>query len=319
MSRPIRITLSPTALDRNGIAAAQTLTAGSPEPILDGALATGYDVDAICVAQTTAGAAALLLNGVLGTGPHVLRGTAERLIFTSTSDNSGITFTVVGKDKDNQTLSEVVTGSAASQKVFSDTAFYSITSITSSGAVTGNVEVGVNGVATFATPQHVTIWATSDESGGSFVVTGTDREDRVITESIVGPTASATVVGTKNFKTVTHVLSPAAATGVEIGVDGTCESQWLPLNYNYGGDFNIGLGVDVSSGADLTYTIQHTFDDVYAATFTEDAATAFNHDTLANQTGNADGNYTNPPIATRVDVSAHTSGSLTYVVVQSGD
>jgi len=315
MSRPIRVTLSPDAVDRNGIAAAQTLITGSLSPILNGTLSSGYDVNAICVAQTTGAAAALLLNGVID-APHTLRETSERLIFTSASNNSGITFTVVGVDRSANILTEVVTGSAASQKVFSTTAFWGITSITSSAAVTGNVEVGLNGVATFATPQHVTIWATTDESGGSFTITGTDREGRVQSETLVGPGASATVVGVMNFATVTHILSPAAATAVEIGVDGTCEGRWLPLSTRTQ-DFNVGMGASVSSGASLTYTVQHTFDDVFAGGFVESTAVAHNHDSMVAQTGSSDGNYTNPVVATRMDITAHTAGTASFNVIQT--
>ncbi|MHC4388979.1 MAG: hypothetical protein ACYSX1_10265, partial [Planctomycetota bacterium] len=142
MSRPMRVTLAPTALDRNGIAAIQTLTAGSPEPILNGTLSTGYDVDAICLAQTTGASAALLLNGIWGAGSVGRnRGTAERLVFTSTSDNSGITYAIVGTNERGDAVSETLTGSAASQKVFSANSYWKVTSITSSAAVTGNVEV----------------------------------------------------------------------------------------------------------------------------------------------------------------------------------
>jgi hypothetical protein len=311
--------VSPDALDRNGIATAQTLTAGSPSPILDGALTAGYDLDAVATAQTTGAAAALDLDGVVGTGPHRVRGTAERLVVTSASDNSGITYAIVGKDKDGNSLTETLTGSAASQKVFSANAYWSLTSITSSAAVTGNVTVGINGVATFATPQHITIWATSDESGGSFVLTGTDRNDVVQTESVVGPTASATVVSTKNFKTLTHVLSPAAATGVEIGVDGTCESGWLPVDHRTN-DFGVALGVVVSSGATLTYDVQHTFDDVFQTPYVgEDTFTAFTHEQMNGKTANDDGNYAFPPMAVRFALTAHTSGSIVGNVIQQSN
>ncbi len=317
MARPMRIVVAPTALDRNGIGLIQTLVSGALEPILNGTLSSGYDKNAVCVAQTTSTAADLVINGVVGFGVGVARNAEERLIFSSASDNSGITYTITGTDKKGFRVSEVLAGSPASQKTFSTLGYYEIISIAASAAVTGNVEVGVNGVATFTTPQHVTLWATSDESGGSFTIVGTDRTGDAQTETLVGPGASATVVGVMNFATVTHVTSPAAATAVEVGVDGTCESGWLPLNYR-GSDFNIGLAVDVSTGATLTYTVQHTFDDVQSATFVESSAVTLNHDDMAAKTADADGNYTNPTIATRLDVTAHTSGTATFNVVHAG-
>ncbi len=315
MTRPMRITLTPDALDRNGIALIQTLTATDLSPILNGTLTAGYDINAVCVAQTNGAAAALSLNGV-NPNPGAVRDRDERLIFNCGSDNTGITFAVVGKNKAGAHVLETVTGPDAGFDVFSANSYYTITSITSSAAVTDNVEVGINGVATLTTPQHVTLWATSDESGGSFTITGTDRNGRAQTETLVGPGASATVVGVMNFATITHVLSPAAATAVEVGVDGTCESAWLPLNTR-NNDFNVGLGAVLSSGADLTYTVQHTFDDVFASTFVESTAVAFNHDTMVTQTANLDGNYVNPIVATRMDLTIHVGGTATFNVIQT--
>ena len=317
MSRPMRLTLNPTALDRNGLSLTQTITAASLSPILNGTLASGYDLDAVCLAQTTAGAADLLLNGVQAGGVGWLRETEERLVFTSASSNVGITYTIIGLDKGGNRLREVLTGSAASQKVFSANSYHEVISIRASGAVTGNVTVGLNGVATFTTPQHITVFTTSDETAATITVTGTDRTGRVQTEAITGPGVSATVVGVMNFATVTHVVTTLAATGFEIGVDGLCESAWLPMDYNIR-NFNAGLGVDISSGAVLTYTVQHTFDDVYSSTFVESTAVTHNHDNMVAQTVSSDGNYTNPPTATRVDLTAYTSGSLNYNVIQSG-
>lgn len=317
MSRPMRLTLDPTALDRNGLSSAQTITAGSLSPILNVTLSSGYDLDAVCLAQTTSGSAALVLSGVKAGGVGWLRGTEERLVFTSASSNSGITFAIVGLDKRGNVLNETLTGSGASQKVFSANSYWEVVSITSSAAVTGNVTVGLNGVATFTTPQHITVWATSDESSAVITVTGTDRQGDVQTEDIDGPGASATVVGVKNFATVTHIQTTLAATGFEIGVDGLCESAWLPLNYR-ARHFNAGLSVDISSGAVLTYTVEHTFDDVYSSSFVESTAATHDHDSMAAQTISADGNYTNPPVATRVNLTAYTSGSLDFNVMQSG-
>ncbi len=317
MSRPMRLTLDPVALDRNGLSLAQTITAGSLSPILNGTLASGYDADAVCLAQTNSSSAALALSGVMAGGVGWLRETEERLVFTSASNNSGITFAIVGKDKGGNLLNETLTGSAASQKVFSANSYWEVVSITSSGAVTNDVTVGLNGVATFTTPQHITVWATSDEAAAVITVTGTDRTGRVQTEDIGGPGSSATVVGEKNFATVTHVVTTLAATGFEIGVDGLCESAWLPMNYRTM-DFNAGLSVDISSGADLTYTVQHTFDDVYSESFVESTAATHNHDNMVGQTASTDGNYTNPPTATRVDLTTYTSGSLDFNVIQSG-
>lgn len=42
-------------------------------------------------------------------------------------------------------------------------------------------------------------------------------------------------------------------------------SDWIPLN-RYVSAFGVGFGVKLSDGATLTYSVQHTFDDLYERT-----------------------------------------------------
>jgi VCBS repeat-containing protein len=192
-----------------------------------------------------------------------------------------------------------------------------IQSPSGAGSLTLDGTLVSGGAVTLATPQHVTIYAPGDEATTIFTVTGTDREGRALTDTITGVNAS-TVASASNFATVTSITTDAAGTSIEAGVDGTCESAWLPLNTTYA-DFNTSLGLVISSGGAMTYTVQHTFNDVYALDFDEDAANPFNHATLAAQTASADGTYASPVAAVRVSITAHTSGSLTFTVIQAGN
>lgn len=79
--------------------------------------------------------------------------------------------------------------------------------------------------------------------------------------------------------------------------------------------FNIGLGVVVSGT--VTYTVQHTFDDVYASGFSAASATWFDHPTLAADTANADSNYAYPVMGIRLSVTAGT-GTATLTIIQAG-
>jgi hypothetical protein len=232
------------------------------------------------------------------------------------SDESGKTFTVAGLGTDYKAATEVITGPNATT-VYGTTTFVHITSITPSGATAGAIEAGINGTVTFTTPQHVSLTnVTNNESAKTFTVTGTDRYGNAMTEAIAGPNNN-TVAGTKNFAKITAVTVSAATTGaVLIGSDGTCESQWYMLN-SYGGDFSVGIGCEISSGGGMTYAVQHTFDNIQATGFVEDDATVYTHDTITGETTNQDGNYTNPPVAMRAAITAHTSGTLTTRIVQS--
>jgi hypothetical protein len=78
---------------------------------------------------------------------------------------------------------------------------------------------------------------------------------------------------------------------------------------------NIALGVVVTGT--VNYTVQHTFDDVFAPTFTPGSAIWFNHPTLAAQTANADSNYAFPPRGIRLTVNSG-SGTAALTIVQSG-
>lgn len=78
---------------------------------------------------------------------------------------------------------------------------------------------------------------------------------------------------------------------------------------------SIAIGVDVSATA--TYTVEHTFDDVFSPTFNPGTAKWFPHASMAAITVDADGEYTAPPRAIRLNVSAST-GSVTMDLVQAG-
>ena len=102
----------------------------------------GADTDAVSASGT---ATTLVL---LNSGPWV---NAQTVTLTSSADNSGITFDVVGKDADGaaQTVS-TFTGPDTTTASVTGT-WTEITSITASGAITTNIEAGVTGAATTGT------------------------------------------------------------------------------------------------------------------------------------------------------------------------
>lgn len=79
--------------------------------------------------------------------------------------------------------------------------------------------------------------------------------------------------------------------------------------------FNVGIGVVVSGT--VNYTVQHTFDDVWATGYTAGSGNWFNHASLASQAANADGNYAFPVTAIRLTVNSG-SGTATMTVIQAG-
>ena len=75
--------------------------------------------------------------------------------------------------------------------------------------------------------------------------------------------------------------------------------------------FNVGFGVVVTGT--VTYTIQHTFDNVQTVA----SPTWFSHPTIAGKSDNQDGNYAFPVAAIKVLVTAG-DGTATATVIQAG-
>ncbi len=101
------------------------------------------DIDAISVSGT---ATTLVL---LDSGPWA---NAQQVTLTSSANNTGITFTVVGTDAngDAQT-SAATTGPGAGLTVTVAGTWKSVTSITASGSITTDISAGIKGGATSGT------------------------------------------------------------------------------------------------------------------------------------------------------------------------
>ena len=102
----------------------------------------GTDTDAISVAGT---ATTLVL---LDSGPWI---NAQTVTLTSTADNSGITFVVVGKDADGDAQTSAATTGPNAGNVSVAGTWIEVTSITASGAITTDISAGVTSGATTGT------------------------------------------------------------------------------------------------------------------------------------------------------------------------
>ena len=102
----------------------------------------GTDTDAISATGT---ATTLVL---LNSGPWI---NAQTVTVTSSADNSGITFTVVGKDADGVAQTSAATTGPNAETVSIAGTWTEVTSITASGAITTQIEAGVVSGATTGT------------------------------------------------------------------------------------------------------------------------------------------------------------------------
>lgn len=91
----------------------------------------------------------------------------------------------------------------------------------------------------------------------------------------------------------------------------------VPMDH-YRQPFNVGLAVVLEPGSSLTYTVEHTFDDVFSPTFNPATAAWFPNATLTNKTASMDGNYAFPVSAIRLNITSFTSGSARFTLIQAG-
>jgi hypothetical protein len=113
-----------------------------PITVTAGPLASA-DADGIAQAQNPA--SAFTLNGALVSGGVALLGAPRRVLITTTANETGVTFTVTGTNKAGDVLSEDVTG-VNNTTTYTALDFYSVTSVTNSAALAGNVTIGTNGI-----------------------------------------------------------------------------------------------------------------------------------------------------------------------------
>lgn len=166
---------------------------------------------------------------------------------------------------------------------------------------------------TYSQPCHILITSAADDAARTFTVTGTDRYGEAQTEAIAG--ANGAAEGAKNFATVTGVsVDDDTAGAVIVGNADALESAWVVLD-NKQSDTNVGLSVELSTGADFTYSVQFTLDNVFDVG--EAAATPFAHASVASETTSQAGSFTIPVFAIRVAISSYVAGTATLNVLQS--
>jgi hypothetical protein len=86
-----------------------------------------------------------------------------------------------------------------------------------------------------------------------------------------------------------------------------------PIPVSRHSNMDIGFGVVISGGGSATYTVQHTFDNVFDSSVTP---TWFDHVSVSGETTNMDGNYAAAIAAIRLNVTVYGSGTVTLTVLQ---
>jgi hypothetical protein len=116
------------------------------------------------------GAGAITLNGSTVTAGVATLDTARRILLTSGTSDTGITFTVTGTSLSGSPLTETITGGATTASTTQN--FLTVTSVTHTGSVAGTLTIGTSGVGSspwYMPDRHLTPM----NMGIGVVVTGT--------------------------------------------------------------------------------------------------------------------------------------------------
>lgn len=117
-------------------------------PIVTTLVLGAASANAIALSQSP-GAGAITLNGALVTAGVAVLDVPRRVIITSGSDDSGITFTITGTSRPQQggvTLRETITGTNGGVAETTQD-FATVTGITHTGSVAGTITAGTDGTA----------------------------------------------------------------------------------------------------------------------------------------------------------------------------
>lgn len=155
--------------------------------------------------------------------------------------------------------------------------------------------------------------AATNHSGKTFTITGTDANDRAISQGIAGPNGNVTVTSTLGFKTVTSV-TVSATTGADtfdIGWTATAYGAQIPLDFTRDPVINVGVFCRVPSGTP-NYGLQFTGDQTPAGT--DDTTSWLAHATIAAKTATFAGSITTPVMAIRLAFTV--AGPVNMTVIE---
>lgn len=182
-------------------------------------------------------------------------------------------------------------------------------------SLTLNGATVVDGIAILPYQVAITITSTGNESALSFVITGKDYNNQVLTETIIGPNTT-TITSVNYYQQITSItVSGNTAGNITVGNSTATASPWFPTNYNR---FPVlSLICDISPGASLSYTAEYTGDNLQAASNASATAIAQNVSGLIAQTTNTAGSLISGVCGVRIVLNSWVSGSVTMNIIQS--
>lgn len=218
------------------------------------------------------------------------------------ANNSTFTKTLATADDD---------GIAASQSPAA--AAFTINGAAASGGVATIDSASTSNVAT---GRRVIITSAGDNSGISFIVTGTNSSGTTITDTFAGTNTGA-AQSNLDFVTVTRIIGSAAVTGaVKAGTNGVGSSAWQTINYMGNSPINVGVLVELVSGS-ANFSVQISYDNPNNLPADLAYPTPVSPTAFATKTATTDGALTTAFIAIRLLINSGT-GVLRTRIVQAG-
>ena len=183
------------------------------------------------------------------------------------------------------------------------------------GLLTINGANATGGVYTAPTnPRYLSITTAANESTKTFTITGTDRNGNSLVYATVGAASATTTVYPVSFQTITSVAVSAATAGaITVGFAAQGAAGWIPLDRH--SSPVIGIGIELSASANLTFTMQSTYDDVQAIGFQEWDAYPI-ASAVVTGTASAAHTITHVARAIRFVVNPWTAGTATFTVIE---
>jgi hypothetical protein len=138
----------------------------------------------------------------------------------------------------------------------------------------------------------------------NFTIVGTNSTGNIITDVAVGSAGAAQ--SNLDFVTVTSITPVGGGlTGVTAGTNGVASSPWLTWNWRGYSPMNLGVAVELVSGA-VNFTIQYTYDDPNNLAAGSLFPLAYPMAQITGAAATIDAAFTTPIVATRVLINSGT-------------
>lgn len=215
------------------------------------------------------------------------------------------------------TFTKTLTAASANNIALSQSPGAAAFTLNGSAATAGVATIDVYNATTNSAPgRRVIITSSGDNSGISFIVTGTNASGNAVTDTFVG-TAPGVAQSNLDFVTVTRVIGSAAVTGaVTVGTNGVGSSEWYTWNYRGNSPINIGYSIELVSGA-VNYTVQYTHDVPYSVSTGAAVVCLALNSPVGAQSATSDSTFSTPVVATRILINSG-SGVIKGRFMQAG-